>query len=75
MESTHQGLDALFNPASVAVVGATNDVTRIGGVPLDLMIRRGYGVYMGSTPSKDGALDVLPLKTFLARLNDGDVLA
>ena len=43
MESTHQGLDALFNPASVAVVGATNDVTRIGGVPLDLMIRRGYG--------------------------------
>ena len=39
------------------------------------VIRRGYGVYMGSTPSKDGALDVLPLKTFLARLNDGDVLA
>ena len=42
MDTTDQGLDALFNPASVAVVGATNDVGRIGGVPLELMIRRGY---------------------------------
>ncbi|MBL8383104.1 MAG: acetate--CoA ligase family protein [Burkholderiales bacterium] len=41
-DSTETNLDALFNPASVAVVGATNDVGRIGGVPLDLMIRRGY---------------------------------
>ncbi len=42
MDTASLGLDALFNPASVAVVGATNDVGRIGGVPLELMIRRGY---------------------------------
>lgn len=42
MNAFGKGLDALFNPASVAVIGATNDIGRIGGVPLDLMIRRGY---------------------------------
>ncbi len=42
MTEKFDGLDALFNPASIAVVGATNDVGRIGGVPLDLMLRRGY---------------------------------
>ncbi len=42
MDSIGKGLDALFNPASVAVVGATNDASRIGGVPLDLMLMRGY---------------------------------
>ncbi len=42
MSNELSGLDALFNPASIAVVGATNDIGRIGGVPLELMIRRGY---------------------------------
>lgn len=42
MLSSAAGLDALFNPASIAIVGATNDVGRIGGVPLELMLRRGY---------------------------------
>ena len=42
MSSTASKLDALFNPASIAIVGATNDVGRIGGVPLELMLRRGY---------------------------------
>ena len=42
MNIANPGLDALFNPASVAVVGATSDVGRIGGVPIDLMIKRGY---------------------------------
>ena len=35
-------LDALFHPRSIAVVGASNDPNRIGGVPLALMIERGY---------------------------------
>lgn len=35
-------LDALFNPRSIAIVGATEDTNRIGGVPLALMIERGY---------------------------------
>lgn len=42
MNDAQRGLDALFNPASVAVVGATNDSGRIGGVPINLMLKRGY---------------------------------
>ena len=42
MNNNFEGLDALFNPASIAVVGASSDATRIGGVPLDLMLRRAY---------------------------------
>lgn len=37
-----QGLDALFHPRSIAVVGASDDPHRIGGVPLALMRERGY---------------------------------
>ncbi len=36
------GLDALLHPRSIAVVGASDDPHRIGGVPLALMIERGY---------------------------------
>ena len=42
VNSFDNGLGSLFNPQSIAVVGATTDPGRIGGVPLDLMIRRGY---------------------------------
>jgi acetate---CoA ligase (ADP-forming) len=37
------GLNALFHARCIAVVGATDDPVRIGGVPLSLMIERGYG--------------------------------
>ncbi|WP_423457710.1 acetate--CoA ligase family protein [Ottowia sp. VDI28] len=36
------GLKALMAPASVAVVGASSDPTRIGGRPIDWMRRAGY---------------------------------
>ena len=35
-------LTALFHPRSIAVVGASEDPNRIGGVPLALMLERGY---------------------------------
>ncbi|MEI7447669.1 MAG: CoA-binding protein, partial [Burkholderiales bacterium] len=35
-------LDALFSPRSIAVVGASDTRTRIGGVPVDLLIRMGW---------------------------------
>jgi acyl-CoA synthetase (NDP forming) len=35
-------LQSLFDPASVAVVGASSDVTRIGGRVLDYLIRGGF---------------------------------
>ena len=36
------GLDALFNPRSVAIIGASNDPTRIGGRPLRYLKEAGF---------------------------------
>ena len=36
------GLDALFDPRSVAVIGATEDPTRIGGRPLHYLRKSGF---------------------------------
>ena len=36
------GLDALFNPRSVAIVGASEDPTRIGGRPLRHLLKFGF---------------------------------
>lgn len=35
-------LSPLFNPASVAIVGASQDTIRLGGRPIDYMLRYGY---------------------------------
>src|SRR5262249_57084458 len=37
-------------------------------------IQRAFGVYLGSTPLKDGSLDVLPLFRFLDQLYEGAIL-
>ena len=37
-----ESLDALFQPRSVAIIGASNDPTRIGGRPLRYLIEGGY---------------------------------
>ncbi|OZI76480.1 acetate--CoA ligase family protein [Bordetella genomosp. 2] len=39
---THR-LEPLLNPASIALIGASGDAGRIGGMPLDLLTRFGYG--------------------------------
>lgn len=39
---TDTSLDALFSPRSIAVVGASDTPTRIGGVPVDLLKRMGW---------------------------------
>jgi acyl-CoA synthetase (NDP forming) len=38
----HDDLDPLFAPRSIAVVGASDTATRIGGVPVDLLKRMGW---------------------------------
>jgi len=40
--SRPRGLDALMAPASIAVVGASDDATRIGGRPLRYLLDAGY---------------------------------
>lgn len=42
MDLRDTGLSALMAPDSVAVVGASSDPTRIGGRPIDWMLRAGY---------------------------------
>jgi acyl-CoA synthetase (NDP forming) len=37
-----EGLDALMTPRSIAVIGASQDATKIGGRPVDLLRRYGY---------------------------------
>lgn len=37
-----QGLDALFRPASVAIVGASNDANKVGGRPLAFLLKAGW---------------------------------
>ncbi|MCD0505209.1 acetate--CoA ligase family protein, partial [Bordetella petrii] len=39
---THR-LEPLLNPGSIALIGASGDAGRIGGMPLDLLTRFGYG--------------------------------
>ncbi len=40
--SDTRSLDALFSPRSIAVVGASDARGRIGGVPVDLLVRMGW---------------------------------
>ena len=37
-----EGLDALMAPRSIAIIGASQDATKIGGRPVDLLRRYGY---------------------------------
>jgi len=36
-------MNLLFNPRTIAVFGASNDPTRIGGLPLRFLRQHGYG--------------------------------
>ena len=36
------GLDALFQPRSIAVVGASSDPTKTGGRPVHLLLKHGF---------------------------------
>jgi acyl-CoA synthetase (NDP forming) len=35
-------LEPLLNPASIAIIGASDNPGRIGGMPIDLLVRFGY---------------------------------
>jgi acyl-CoA synthetase (NDP forming) len=37
-----EGLDALMSPRSIAIIGASQEPTKIGGRPVDLLRRHGY---------------------------------
>jgi len=42
MLAVGNGLEALFSPRSIAIFGASDDVTKIGGRPLQFLLKFGY---------------------------------
>lgn len=61
------GLDALFAPRSIAVVGASDSVERIGGIPLDYLLRFGYAGRLHAVNPRAGTVQGLRAH---ARLTD-----
>jgi acetyltransferase len=41
-EPTESGMNLLFNPRTVAIVGASDDLSRIGGLPIRFLRQHGY---------------------------------
>ncbi|MBP6897219.1 MAG: acetate--CoA ligase family protein [Pseudacidovorax sp.] len=56
------GLEALFTPRSIAIVGASDDVTKIGGRPLQFL--RKYGFAGAIYPVNRKAADVQSLRAY-----------
>lgn len=55
-----RGLDALFKPHSIAIFGASDDVTKIGGRPLQFLQKYGYAGRIYPINRKAGLVQSLP---------------
>lgn len=69
------GLEALFQPRSIAIVGASQDVTKIGGRPLHLLLKHGYGGAIWPVNPRGGELQGLPAFASVADLPQAPDLA
>ena len=58
-ETPGTGLDALFEAKAVAVIGASDDITKIGGRPIQLLRKYGYGGAIYPINPKGGTLQGL----------------
>ncbi len=54
------GLDAFFNARGVAVIGASEDITKIGGRPVQLLRKYGYAGPIYPVNPKGGTIQGLP---------------
>lgn len=54
------GLDAFFNASGVAVIGASDDITKIGGRPVQLLRKYGYAGAIYPINPKGGTIQGLP---------------
>lgn len=54
------GLDAFFNAKGVAVIGASDDITKIGGRPVQLLRKYGYAGAIYPINPKGGTIQGLP---------------
>ncbi|BEP54091.1 acetate--CoA ligase family protein [Variovorax sp. V118] len=55
-----RGMDALFKPRSIAIFGASDDVTKIGGRPLQFLQKYGYAGGIYPINRKAGLVQSLP---------------
>jgi acyl-CoA synthetase (NDP forming) len=55
-----RGMDALFEPRSIAIFGASDDVTKIGGRPLQFLRKYGYAGGLYPINRKAGLVQSLP---------------
>lgn len=62
------GLSPLFRPASIAIVGASQDVAKIGGRPLQLLRTLGYGGAIYPVNSRGGEVQGVRAYTSMAEL-------
>lgn len=70
-----QGLDALFSPRSIAIVGASDDVTKIGGRPLQFLLKYGYAGAIYPINRKAGQVQSVQAYASVADLPEAPELA
>jgi acyl-CoA synthetase (NDP forming) len=68
-------MNLLFNPRTVAVVGASDDPSRIGGLPLRFLRRHGYGGKIFPVNPRYREISGLPCFPSLTHIPDGVDLA
>jgi acyl-CoA synthetase (NDP forming) len=54
------GLDAFFEARAIAVIGASDDITKIGGRPIQLLRKYGYAGTLYPINPKGGVIQTLP---------------
>ncbi|MDO9406640.1 MAG: acetate--CoA ligase family protein [Polaromonas sp.] len=70
-----RGLEALFKPQSIAIFGASDDVTKIGGRPLQFLQKYGYAGRIYPINRKAGLVQSLPGYAALADVPEAPELA
>lgn len=70
-----RGLDALFQPRSIAIFGASEDVTKIGGRPLQFLQKYGYRGAIYPINRKGGTVQSLQAYASMADLPEAPELA
>lgn len=63
-----RGLESLFKPRSIAIFGASDDVTKIGGRPLQFLQKYGYRGAIYPVNRKGGTVQSLPAYASVADL-------
>ncbi|MDQ0027241.1 acyl-CoA synthetase (NDP forming) [Variovorax paradoxus] len=70
-----RGMDALFKPRSIAIFGASDDVTKIGGRPLQFLQKYGYAGGIYPINRKAGLVQSLPAYASLDDVPEAPELA